>query len=96
VTLPTKQLKVRAHELATVRVRVRLNGKNIARSLVHVTGAGVKKSGRTNKNGIVTFHLRPKKSGTLSIQSDQCAVAARLSVKPARQVVSPALPRVTG
>jgi uncharacterized repeat protein (TIGR01451 family) len=96
VTLPTKQLRVRAHELATVRVRVRLNGKNIAKSLVHVTGAGVKTSGRTNKNGIVTFHLRPKRSGTLSIQSDQCAVAARLSVKPARQVVSPALPRVTG
>lgn len=96
VTLPSRSLKVRARELTTVRVRVRLNGKNIAKSIVHVSGAGVKKSGRTNKNGMVTFHVRPRKSGRLTVKSDQCAVAARISVKPARQVVAPALPQVTG
>jgi hypothetical protein len=96
VTLPSTRLKVRARELSTVRVRVRVNGKNIARSLVHVRGAGISKAGRTNKHGMVTFHVRPKKSGRLRISSDQCGVAARLSVRPARQVVSPGLPEVTG
>jgi hypothetical protein len=96
VTLPSRSVKVRARELSTVRVRVRLNGKNIARSLVHVSGAGISKRARTNGNGMVTFHVRPKKTGRLRISSDQCAVAARLSVKPPRQVVSPALPEVTG
>jgi hypothetical protein len=96
VTLPSRSLKVRAHEFTTLKVRVRLNGKNIAKSVVHVRGAGVSKRGRTNKNGLVTFHVRPAKKGRLRISSDQCAVAARLAVKPARQVVAPALPRVTG
>lgn len=96
VTLPSKSVKVRARELSTVRVRVRVGGRNIARSLVHVRGAGVSKKARTNKKGMVTFHVRPKKTGRLRISSDQCGVAARLSVKPARQVVSPALPEVTG
>lgn len=93
---PTTHVKVRARELSTVRVRVRVNGKNVAKSLVHVRGAGVKKKARTNKKGMVTFHVRPKKTGRLRISSDKCGVAARLSVKPARQVVSPALPEVTG
>ena len=96
VTLPSTRLKVRARELATVRVRVRVNGRNVARSLVHVRGAGVSKAGRTNNHGMVTFHVRPKKTGRLRISSDQCGIAARLSVKPARQVVSPGLPEVTG
>jgi hypothetical protein len=96
VTLPTRKLKVRARELTTVKVRVRLNGKNIPKSVVHVRGAGVKRSGKTNKKGMVTFKVRPKKTGRLTISSDQCAVAARLSVKPARRVVAPALPQVTG
>ena len=93
---PTTHVKVRARELSTVRVRVRVNGKNVAKSLVHVRGAGVRKKARTNKKGMVTFHVRPKKTGRLRISSDKCGVAARLSVKPARQVVSPALPEVTG
>ncbi len=93
---PTTRVRVRARELSTVRVRVRVNGKNVAKSLVHVRGAGVNKKARTNKKGMVTFRVRPKKTGRLRISSDKCGVAARLSVKPARQVVSPALPEVTG
>lgn len=96
VTLPSTRVKVRARELSTVRVRVRVNGKNVARSLVHIRGAGIRKAGRTNKHGMVTFHVRPKKTGRLRISSDQCGIAARLSVRPARQVVSPGLPEVTG
>jgi uncharacterized repeat protein (TIGR01451 family) len=97
VTLPSRKLSVRARELNTVHVRVRLDGKNIAKSKVTVTGpAGLSRTGRTNSKGMVTFSVRPKKSGRLTIHSDQCTVLARISVKPARQVVSPALPEVTG
>jgi uncharacterized repeat protein (TIGR01451 family) len=97
VSLASQHLSVRARELNTVHVRVRLNGKNIAKSKVTLSGpAGLSKTGLTNSKGMVTFSVRPKKSGRLTIQSDQCTVKARVSVKPARQVVSPALPEVTG
>jgi uncharacterized repeat protein (TIGR01451 family) len=96
VTLPSRSLRVRARELTTVKVRVRLNGKNIAQSVVRVRGAGVNRRAKTNKQGIVSFRVRPTKTGRLTISSDQCAVAARLSVRPARRVVAPVLPQVTG
>ncbi len=97
VSLASTNLKVRARELNTVRVRVRVNGKDIAKSKVRITGpAGLKKTGTTNSKGMVTFVLRPKKSGRLTVASDQCAVKAKISIKPARRVVAPALPEVTG
>jgi uncharacterized repeat protein (TIGR01451 family) len=97
VSLASTNVKVRAKELNTVRVRVRVNGHNIAKSKVKITGpAGLKKTGVTNRKGIVTFVVRPKRSGRLTIASDQCAVKARVSVKPARRVIAPALPEVTG
>jgi uncharacterized repeat protein (TIGR01451 family) len=97
LSVASQHLKVRAREINTVRVRVRVNGKNIARSKVKIHGpAGLKKTGVTNRKGMVTFVVRPKKSGRLTITSDKCAVKARVSVKPARRVVAPALPEVTG
>jgi uncharacterized repeat protein (TIGR01451 family) len=97
VSVAAQHLKVRAREINTVRVRVRVNGKNIASSKVKIHGpAGLKKTGVTNRKGMVTFVVRPKKSGRLTITSDQCAVKAKISVKPARRVVAPALPEVTG
>jgi uncharacterized repeat protein (TIGR01451 family) len=97
VSVASQNLKVRAREINTVRVRVRVNGRNIAKSKVKINGpAGLKKTGVTNRKGMVTFVVRPKKSGRLTITSDQCAVKARVSVKPARRVVAPALPEVTG
>ena len=95
VSLPTS-LKVRARERTTVRVHVALNGKNIPQSVVKLSGVGVKRTGKTGKNGVVTFRVRPKHSGRLVISSDHCVPAARISVKPARQVVAPSLPQVTG
>jgi uncharacterized repeat protein (TIGR01451 family) len=97
VSLASTNVKLRAKELNTVRVRVRVNGRNIAKSKVKVTGpGGLKKTGVTNSKGMVTFQLRPKKSGRLTIASDQCGVKAKVSVKPARRVVAPAVPVVTG
>jgi uncharacterized repeat protein (TIGR01451 family) len=95
VSLPTS-LKVRAKELTTVRVHVAQNGKNIPKSVVKLSGVGVKRTGKTGKNGVVTFRVRPKHSGRLVISSDHCVPAARVSVKPARRVVAPRLPQVTG
>jgi uncharacterized repeat protein (TIGR01451 family) len=97
VSVASTHLKVRAREINTVRVRVRVNGRNIAKSKVRIVGpAGLKRTGVTNKKGMVTFRVRPKKSGRLTITSDKCSVKARVSVKPARRVVAPALPEVTG
>jgi hypothetical protein len=97
VSVASQHLKVRAREINTVRVRVRVNGKNIAKSKVRISGpAGLKRTGVTNRKGMVTFRVRPKKSGRLTITSDKCSVKARVSVKPARRVVAPALPEVTG
>jgi uncharacterized repeat protein (TIGR01451 family) len=95
VSLPTS-LKVRAKELTRVRVHVRENGKNIAKSVVKLRGPGIKRSGKTGKHGVVTFRVRAKHSGRLVISSDHCVPAARISVKPARRVVAPRLPQVTG
>jgi uncharacterized repeat protein (TIGR01451 family) len=97
VSVAGQHLKVRAKEVNTVRVRVRVHGKNIAKSKVRISGpAGLKKTGVTNRKGMVTFVVRPKKSGRLTITSDKCSVKAKVSVKPARRVVAPALPEVTG
>jgi hypothetical protein len=97
VSVASQHLKVRAREINTVRVRVRVNGKNIAKSKVKITGpAGLKRTGVTNRKGMVTFRVRPRKSGRLTITSDKCSVRAKISVKPARRVVAPALPEVTG
>jgi uncharacterized repeat protein (TIGR01451 family) len=95
VSVPTS-LKVRARELTTVRVHVALNGKNIPQSVVKLSGVGINRTGKTGKHGVVTFRVRPKRSGRLVISSDHCVPAARVSVKPARQVVAPRLPQVTG
>jgi hypothetical protein len=95
VSLP-KSLKVRAKELTRVRVHVRVNGKNVPKSVVRLRGLGIKRSGKTGKNGVVTFRVRPKRSGRLVISSDHCVPVAKVSVKPARQVVAPRLPQVTG
>jgi hypothetical protein len=86
---------VRAGQLNTIRVRVR----NVdAGTTVKLTLPGSKKaiSAKTDKTGIATFKVRPTKTGTAKIQASECSSVERLSVKPARKVVSQAKPRVTG
>jgi hypothetical protein len=95
VSLPT-HLGLRARELTRVRVHVALNGKNIAGSVVKIRGVGISRSKKTGKNGVVVFRVRAKRSGRLTVSSDHCVPAARISVRPARRVVSPVLPQVTG
>jgi uncharacterized repeat protein (TIGR01451 family) len=95
VSVPT-HLRLRARELTRVRVHVALNGKDIPGSVVKIRGVGISKSKKTGKHGIVTFRVRAKRSGRLTVSSDHCIPAARISVKPARRVVAPVLPQVTG
>jgi len=79
-----------------VRVHVALNGKDIPNSVVKIKGVGISRSKKTGKHGIVNFRVRAKRSGRLTVKSDHCIPAARISVKPARRVVAPVLPQVTG
>jgi hypothetical protein len=89
-----KKLSVRARELTTVTVKV--TAGKIAGAALKLSGAGIKRSGRTNSKGTATFKVRPTKKGTLTITSDSCLNAERVSVKAARQTQSRQLPRVTG
>ena len=86
---------VRAGQLNTIRVRVR----NVdAGTTVKLTLPGSKKAitVKTDKNGIATFKVRPTKTGTAKIEAAECSDVERLSVKPARKVVSQSKPKVTG
>jgi uncharacterized repeat protein (TIGR01451 family) len=89
-----KKLSVRAKEVTTVKVTV--TAGVIKGASVKVSGAGVKRSGKTNSKGQATFKVRPTKKGTLTISSTSCLDAARVSVKGARQTQSRQVPRNTG
>jgi uncharacterized repeat protein (TIGR01451 family) len=89
-----KKLSVRARELTTVTVKV-FAGK-ISGAALKLTGAGIKRSGKTNSKGTATFKVRPTKKGTLTITSSSCLNAERVSVKAARKTQSRQVPRVTG
>jgi uncharacterized repeat protein (TIGR01451 family) len=89
-----KTLSVRARELTTVKVTV--TEGVIAGASVKLSGAGIKRTGKTNSKGQATFKVRPTKKGTLTISSTSCLEAARVSVKGARQTQSRQVPRNTG
>jgi hypothetical protein len=91
VSLP-KSLSARARELTTVRVHV----NSPAGALVHVSGPGIKRTARTNASGVAVFRVRPTKTGTLTIASDQCLNASKVVVHAARRTSARRVPRVTG
>ena len=96
-TLRTKRhLRVRARQLNTIRVHVRTD-EPVADKTVRLKLPGQKKAIKrtTNKKGVATFRVRPKRSGRATVQGGDCG-KARISVKPARQVAARRIPRVTG
>jgi uncharacterized repeat protein (TIGR01451 family) len=95
VSVPAR-LRVRAGELTVVRVRVQEEGRRIGGALVRITGPGFVKRAVTNAGGSVVVRVRPRRAGTLVIQSDRCLGADRVRVLGARQVTSRRVPRVTG
>lgn len=90
------RLRIRARELSVVRVHVRDQGEPVANALVRITGPGLVMRRITNDNGVATFRVRPRRSGTLFVQSDRCSGADRLRVLGARSVSGRSVPRVTG
>lgn len=75
-----KRLSMRARELTLVRVRVREDGRGVGGALVRISGPGFEKRKTTNAEGAVAVRVRPKRSGTLVIQSDRCSGADRVAV----------------
>ena len=95
VTLSTpKGLKVRKGEVTTVKLTVRnVNAGSVARLTLP---GGKVLSAKTNSKGVATFKVKPTKTGTATIKVAACSEVERLSVRPARQVASRRVPRVTG
>jgi hypothetical protein len=89
-----KSVRLRAGELTTIRVRTRAidGGTNVTITLP----GGKKVNEKVGKDGIALFHVRPTRSGTANIKAAQCSDVQKLTVRPARQVVSRRVPRVTG
>jgi hypothetical protein len=87
-------IKLRAKELTTIRVRTRSVD---AGTKVTITLPGGKKvTEKVGKDNIALFHVRPTQSGNASIKAAECSDVEKLTVRPARQVVTRRVPRVTG
>lgn len=94
--LQVQKVRLRAGERSTVRVRVRANNQNIQGSVVRVRGAGVSEKMRTGSDGVARFLVRPRRAGTIYLQTNTCTGADGLHVLGARKSSSRALPRNTG
>ncbi len=87
-------LNVRAGETTTIRVKVR-NVDAGTEARITLPGGKVLKA-KVNSAGTATFKVRPTKSGRAAIRVAACGDVARFTVKPARQVQTRRVPRVTG
>jgi len=87
-------LNVRARELTTIRVKVR-NVDAGTEARITLPGGKVVKA-KVNAAGTATFKVRPTKSGRATIRMAECGDVERFTVKPARRVQTPRVPRVTG
>jgi hypothetical protein len=73
--------------------KVTAGSRPVKGALVLVQGAGVRKSGRTNANGVVVFRINPRKAGLVTITTPD----TRHSCGPRRiGVVGVFLPPLTG
>lgn len=96
ISVPPR-LSLRARELAVVRVRVvEQQGRSPENALVRISGPGFARRATTDGQGAVVFRVRPRRSGTVVIQSDRCSGADRIPVRAARSVISRRVPRTTG
>lgn len=92
----TRRVRARAGERSKIVVRVRTNSTSIRNSLVRITGPGFVQRRRTGTDGIVSFTVRPRRSGRILIQSDVCFGADRIAVLGARRAQGRSAPRFTG
>lgn len=80
----------RAGTVNAIRVRVTSGANRVGGATVRIRGAGASASRRTNGAGEALIRVRPRRAGTLFIQTNVCAGADRLRVRGA------ASPRFTG
>lgn len=79
-----RRLRLRANETTTVVVRIARGEDRLARSLVRVTFPGGSRTARTGADGTVRLRIRPRRAGTLVVQSEACFGADRVRVLGAR------------
>jgi hypothetical protein len=91
-----RSLRLRAGERTNVTVTVTVNGQRIRGAKVRATYPGARYTKTTGADGRAVFTIRPRRSGTLVLQSDVCFGAARHTVRAARVVARQATARVTG
>ena len=91
-----RSLRLRAGERTKVAVTVTVNGQRIQGAKVRATYPGARYTKTTGADGRAVFTIRPRRSGTLVLQSDVCFGAARHTVRAARVVARQAPARVTG
>jgi uncharacterized repeat protein (TIGR01451 family) len=92
----TSRRMVRARQRTTLRVTVRDGDAAAAGVLVRVVGPGLTRRTVTNARGAATLRLRPTRSGTLVVQTTECAGADRIRVRAARRTSAQQAPRNTG
>lgn len=66
-----------------IRVRVTSGANRVGGATVRIRGAGSSASGRTDGAGEALIRIRPRRAGTLFIQTNVCAGADRLGVRAA-------------
>jgi hypothetical protein len=91
-----RSMRLRAGERTKVAVTVTVNGQRIRGAKVRATYPGARYTKTTGADGRAVFTIRPRRSGTLVLQSDVCFGAARHTVRAARVVARQAPARVTG
>lgn len=74
------RVTLRAGVRNRVVVRVTRQGQPVRRALVVLRGAGVDRRAFTNSNGRAIFEIKPRRKGTLFVQSNVCRGADRLAV----------------
>lgn len=89
--------RVRAGQLNTIVVWVRMNGTPVAGARVRLTLPLGKTLTRTaGPNGTVTFTVKPNHSGTIYVQSTSCAGATKVKVFAPKVAAAHQAPAFTG
>jgi hypothetical protein len=91
-----RRLRLRAGETTRFAVTVTLNGQLISGAKLRATYPDARYVKKTGADGRTTFTIRPRRSGTLILQSDVCFGSSRLVVRRPRIVARHRPARLTG
>ncbi len=91
-----RRVRLRAGERRRVVTRVVVNGLPVFGARVRISFGNIVRTKSTDERGYAIFSVRPRRSGTLFVQTDVCSGADRLRVRRARRTSGRAAPRTTG